>query len=116
MNNDKLIIKHWSKFILTFGKSNNDFICKDIKELEDRYQFELESKHTQNSYWFDLYRFKEPNGGYRLICTNSKYKGSDDTKKWLQLETIQSMGSLKMIMDDIIATLSFEEFLSVTNI
>jgi hypothetical protein len=113
---DKLEIKNLNKFLTTFTGGSYDFICKDVKEFQDRYQFELESNHTQNSYWFELYRFKEPKGGYRLMCTNSKYRGSDDTKKWLQLETIQSMGSLKMIMDDIISTLSVEEFLSVTNI
>lgn len=113
---DKLEIKNLHKFLTTFAGSRYDFICKDVKEFQDRYRFELESKHTQNSYWFELYRFTEPNGGYRLMCTNSKYRGSDDTKRWLQLETIQSMGHLKMIMDDIISTISFEEFLSVTNI
>lgn len=115
MNGDKLIIKNLNKFLTAFVGNNYDFITKAVRELEDRYQFELESRHTHNSYYFDLYRFKEPKGGYRLMCTNSKYRSSDDNKKWLQLETIQSIGSLKMIMDDMVSTLSFEEFLSITD-
>lgn len=116
MNDDRLIIKNLNKFLTAYVGNNYDFITKSVRELEDRYQFELESRHTHNSYYFDLYRFKEPKGGYRLICTNSKYRGSDDNKKWLQLETIKSMGSLKMIMEMMISTLAFEEFIVVMNI
>ena len=96
-------------------KGNNlVFIWKDVREMVDRYVFHIESTQTQNMYYFDLYRHIEPQGGYRLMITNSKYRNSN-CKKWVSINTIKSLEGLKRYVEDMIYEVSNDELWSVLN-
>jgi len=104
--------------------SERDFKWISYRELEDRYYFVIESTHTLTEYGFELYRLNEPFyndnlkcyvNGYRLQLTNSKYRNDTFNTKFVSLEMIKSISSLKQYMTGIIIDVDSSELWAAIN-
>lgn len=119
MESQRLTIKNPHK-ILTNEK---DFKWTRYREMEDRYFFVIESMHTEEEYGIDLYRLTETfyndnlkceGSGYRLQITNAKYIKDVNNKKFVSLEMIKSINSLKQSMTELIINVNTNELWAAT--
>lgn len=114
MEFQQLTIKNIDKILST----ERDFTWTRYRELEDRYFFVIKSMHTEEEYGIELYRLNETfyndnlkcdGNGYRLQITNAKYIKDTNNKKFVSLEMIKSISSLKQSMTGLIIDVNTNE-------
>lgn len=114
MEFQRLTIKNIDKILST----ERDFKWTRYRELEDRYFFVIKSMGTEEEYGIELYRLNETfyndnlkcdGNGYRLQITNAKYIKDSNNKRFISLEMIKSISSLKQSMTGLIIDVNTNE-------